>query len=86
MKTPINSLIKWIDDMQNSIFALNSSEMELKMLAQFKDKLTETLPLEEEFALQSFSAGCDFMEYAYENPLADDHINLGFPKFIEKYK
>ena len=49
MKTPINSIINWIDEINNSIFALQASEIELKLLAQFKAKLIEKLPLEKDF-------------------------------------
>jgi len=57
MKTPINSLITWVEDMENSVFALQASEIELKMLGQFKKKLKDTLKTEEEFGETIFRAG-----------------------------
>lgn len=51
MKTPILQLIEWIDKTNNS----QSSELELKMLAQFRAKLVEKLPLEEEFQKKQYN-------------------------------
>ena len=38
-KEPLQILIDWVEDMENSIFALSAPENELKMLSQFKDKI-----------------------------------------------
>lgn len=57
MKTPINELITWVEDMENSIFALQASSTELQMLSQFKKKLKDTLHREKEFGENCFN-GC----------------------------
>jgi hypothetical protein len=49
-QTPLQKLVEWVDKMNNSIFALQSSEIELKMLQQFKTKIQSLLPYEQEWA------------------------------------
>lgn len=83
MTTPIKSLIEWIDEINNSIFALQASEIEIKMLAQFKAKLVEKLPIEEVFAVKCYNAGCNYMEEIVDNRLGRD---IGFSEFMENYK
>jgi len=41
-------VIEWIEQCENSIFALSSTALELKMLADFKKKIQSLLPKEEE--------------------------------------
>jgi hypothetical protein len=57
MKTPINELITWVEDMEDSVFALQASSTELQMLSQFKKKLKDTLEKEKEFGVQCFNGG-----------------------------
>jgi len=83
MATPIKSLIEWIDEINNSIFALQSSELELKMLAQFRAKLVEKLPIEKDFAHQNFIAGRKYMEDYYEEP---EKESINFSTFFKNYQ
>ncbi len=39
----LKELIEWITEIENSVFALSAPEIELKMLAQFKEKANSLL-------------------------------------------
>ena len=51
-QTPIQELIEWIKQIDNSVFALSASAVELKMLGSFKTKLASLLPTEQQYIQQ----------------------------------
>jgi len=61
MQTSLEVLIKWVDDMNNSVFALSASEVELKMLQQFKAKCQSLLLAERRIIIDAHSHGMRFI-------------------------
>ena len=61
MQTPLEVLIKWVDDINNSVFALSSSAIELKMLRQFKTKCQSLLLAERQIIIDAHSHGIRFI-------------------------
>ena len=51
-QTPIQELIEWIKQIDNSVFALSASAVELKMLGSFKTKLASLLTTEQQYIQQ----------------------------------
>ena len=66
-KTPIQELVDWILECENSIFAISATEIELKMLSQFKDKLKSQLQKEKAFAFDCYETGVDYACGSYED-------------------
>ena len=63
-QTPIQELIEWIKQIDNSVFALSASAVELKMLGSFKTKLASLLPTEQQY-VQQYAEG--FAEWISNN-------------------
>jgi hypothetical protein len=56
-KTAIRQAIDWVNEIENSVFALQASEIELKMLKQFKTKLQSLEPVNEQHIKDAFDDG-----------------------------
>jgi hypothetical protein len=54
MATPIQELVKWLDEINNSIWALTSSKEELKMISGFKKKAESLLQKEREMVESAY--------------------------------
>ncbi len=46
--TAMQEMINWIEEMENSIFGLSATPLELRMLSQFKQKCKQLLKTEKE--------------------------------------
>ena len=69
-QTPIQELIEWIKQIDNSVFALSASAVELKMLGSFKTKLASLLTTEQQY-IQQHAEG--FAEWIGTNVYACDY-------------
>ena len=85
-KTPIQELIDWISEIENSIFGLNCARIELDMLAQFKLKLKEYTQKEKAFAFYCFEAGNTHgMDVAMSLEWGDYPTKPDFNEFYSQY-
>jgi hypothetical protein len=68
-KTALQQLIEWIDTIDNSVFALSASKVELAMLKQFKTKCQSPLSTERQQIIDAFDEGKkEMMRCTKHNP------------------
>lgn len=69
----MQELIDWIDEIDNSVFALSAPSNELKMLSDFKRKANEFLEAERKQIVDSYNAGHKEDNYFSNSP--EDYYN-----------
>jgi len=72
-------VIEWIEQCENSIFAISSTALELKMLADFKKKIKSLLPKEEEvdWSKASLDAKLEYASKIYKKGTVIKGVDTG---------
>lgn len=81
-KTPIQELIYWIEEIENSIFGMTGLKVEMEMLRDFKKGLVRHLPKEKQFAFDCFKAGSNMILSEYISHMKD---HPDFEQFYLQY-
>lgn len=57
MKTVNHEIFDWVNEIDNSIFALSASPIELKMLGSFKTKIASLIQKEKQQLIDAYNQG-----------------------------